>query len=212
MSCTHADACPLFPKLNASLSGWRDAYCDSDRGWRHCARYNRSLSGASVPLALLPNGKYAHALARPDAPAGRFEGAPASRPATDPSSPFERTPAAAASTGRAVEDDPFAGYGDDYGSVFGSRPAPGRAAVRRGPADRDLPDLTTALPLVLPGARRANGRPGEVATAGGPLFGGDRAVAVAPAPETPRASADGGADTAPPGWWARLVGWMRSPV
>ena len=71
MSCTHTDACPLFPKLNASLRGWRDAYCDSDRGWRHCARYNRSLSGVSVPLTLLPNGKYAHALARPQVPASR---------------------------------------------------------------------------------------------------------------------------------------------
>lgn len=82
MACTHAAGCPLFPKLNASLRGWRDAYCDSDAGWRGCARFQQSSAGGAVPLALLPNGKYAQAIIRTaDAVAvgapSRFAGAPA---------------------------------------------------------------------------------------------------------------------------------------
>ena len=57
MGCTHIDHCPLFPYLNASLAGWRDAYCDSSAGWRDCARFKLSRAGQPVPLALLPNGK-----------------------------------------------------------------------------------------------------------------------------------------------------------
>lgn len=56
MACSHAPACPLFPLLNASLDGWRNCYCDSDDGWRGCARYQQSLRGQFVPLSLLPNG------------------------------------------------------------------------------------------------------------------------------------------------------------
>ena len=67
--CTHVSGCPLFPKLNASLRGWRDAYCDSDTGWSACARYQRSLSGQVVPLTLLPNGRDALAIA-PTEPVG----------------------------------------------------------------------------------------------------------------------------------------------
>lgn len=66
MGCTHVAGCPLFPKLNASLRGWRDAYCDSSSAWHDCARYQQSRSGRSVPLTLLPNGKYAQAIGRPD--------------------------------------------------------------------------------------------------------------------------------------------------
>ena len=57
MACSHAATCPLHPYLNHSLSAWRDHFCDSDAGWLDCARYRRSLSGESMPLALLPNGK-----------------------------------------------------------------------------------------------------------------------------------------------------------
>ena len=64
MACSHSAGCPLFPKLNASLRGWRDAYCDSDTEWRSCARYTQSLTGRSVPITLLPNGKYAHTMTR----------------------------------------------------------------------------------------------------------------------------------------------------
>jgi hypothetical protein len=96
MACSHSDACPLFPKLNASLRGWRDAYCDSDSGWRSCARYTQSLTGRSVPLTLLPNGKYAHTMTRADAVASTATTAPTSRfaslprvAAALPGSPFE---------------------------------------------------------------------------------------------------------------------------
>jgi hypothetical protein len=98
MACSHASGCPLFPKLNASLSGWRDAYCDSDSGWKSCARYTQSLTGQAVPITLLPNGKYAHTVTRSGVGAqapqqrSRFESLPrvgAIRPGT----PFEDAPA-----------------------------------------------------------------------------------------------------------------------
>ena len=57
MACTHADTCPLFPMLYNNLAGWRSAYCDSDAEWLQCARYQKSLGGEPMPLALLPNGK-----------------------------------------------------------------------------------------------------------------------------------------------------------
>lgn len=57
MGCTHAETCPLFPKLRDSLIAWRHAYCDDDTAWTGCARYTMSLTGQTVPLALLPTGK-----------------------------------------------------------------------------------------------------------------------------------------------------------
>ncbi len=57
MSCSHTDSCPLFPMLHASLAGWKDSYCDTDETYKTCARFEASLSGNPVPLALLPNGK-----------------------------------------------------------------------------------------------------------------------------------------------------------
>lgn len=57
MSCTHVDSCPLFPMLHASLAGWKDSYCDTDKTYKSCARFEASLTGKPVPLALLPNGK-----------------------------------------------------------------------------------------------------------------------------------------------------------
>lgn len=56
MGCLHTRNCPIFPLLNASLSAWRDHYCDSPYGWRECARYRLSRSGELVPITLLPNG------------------------------------------------------------------------------------------------------------------------------------------------------------
>ncbi|MFN8079157.1 MAG: hypothetical protein U0Q19_06300 [Kineosporiaceae bacterium] len=64
MACGHRGNCPIFPLLNASLAGWRDAYCDSDTGWAGCARYRLSAMGEPVPLALLPNGHMPLAMAR----------------------------------------------------------------------------------------------------------------------------------------------------
>jgi hypothetical protein len=57
MGCSHAQTCPLFPRLNDSLAGWKSAYCETEHKWSECARYETSLSGKPVPLALLPNGK-----------------------------------------------------------------------------------------------------------------------------------------------------------
>lgn len=68
MACSHSAGCPLFPLLNASLDGWRRCYCDSDDGWRGCARYQQSLRGQYVPLSLLPNGHDAQHLQHAAAP------------------------------------------------------------------------------------------------------------------------------------------------
>lgn len=64
MGCTHADACPLFPLLNASLQSWRDYYCDSEDRWLTCARYELAVRGELVPISLLPNGHDAGHLRR----------------------------------------------------------------------------------------------------------------------------------------------------
>ena len=66
MSCTHADSCPLFPRLQASLEGWRRSYCDHATDWNTCARYQASLSGASVPITLLPNGRTIQLVEQPE--------------------------------------------------------------------------------------------------------------------------------------------------
>ena len=157
MGCSHASGCPLFPKLNASLRGWRDAYCDSETGWQQCARYVQSRSG-TVPLTLLPNGKYAHTITRPAAVGAggsalaldeqrlRFESLP--RPVHDPDSdsPFEAAP-----------------------------------VVQEAPA-RPVDEPHTPTPR-------------------------------APAPAAPRPAAP---PTPPaptrPGWWTRLLTWMRGPA
>lgn len=64
VGCTHAEGCPLFPLLNASLQGWRDYYCDSEDRWRGCARYKLAVRGQLIPISLLPNGKDAAHLQR----------------------------------------------------------------------------------------------------------------------------------------------------
>jgi len=63
MACTHISNCPLFPKLHASLAAWRTHYCDTETEWMSCARYQRSMLGEPVPVALLPNGKIVGMLA-----------------------------------------------------------------------------------------------------------------------------------------------------
>lgn len=63
MACTHSSNCPLFPKLHASLAAWRTHYCDTESEWMSCARYQRSMLGEAVPVALLPNGKIVGMLA-----------------------------------------------------------------------------------------------------------------------------------------------------
>ncbi len=126
MSCTHASTCPLFPRLNASLRGWRDAYCDSEAGWQDCARFVRSRRGTSVPLTLLPNGKYAHTIVRqPAGEGGRFASVPATRPA-DPEAPFEDATEARRPAGpHDHADDWWA----DADAAFGAEP--GGAGVAR---------------------------------------------------------------------------------
>lgn len=57
MVCTHSKNCPLYPRLQQSLQGWKDAFCDSDTGSKACARFQLSLTGQPVPLGLMPNGK-----------------------------------------------------------------------------------------------------------------------------------------------------------
>lgn len=63
MACTHVDNCPLFPLLSDSLPDWIADYCEGERNGTNCARYQLGLSGQTVPITLLPNGRYAHSLA-----------------------------------------------------------------------------------------------------------------------------------------------------
>lgn len=62
MECTHSKSCELFAQfaLNPALKVWQVHYCDADQHAR-CARYQMSLSGQTVPLNLLPNGKIVEA-------------------------------------------------------------------------------------------------------------------------------------------------------
>ncbi|GIG88094.1 hypothetical protein [Plantactinospora endophytica] len=83
MTCPHAGQCPLFPLLKASLRSWREYYCDTGDGWRDCARYRLSLTGAVVPIVLLPNGANAQHLR---AAAARVDPAAPARP-TPPGGP-----------------------------------------------------------------------------------------------------------------------------
>lgn len=102
MACSHTTSCPLFPLLNSSLDGWRRCYCDSDDGWRDCARYQQALRGQYVPLSLLPNGHDARHLqhagadgaSRADGP-GEPSGPPTSSGPTLVDLLFEHAPPAA---------------------------------------------------------------------------------------------------------------------
>lgn len=84
MLCPHAQGCPLFPLLNASLRGWRECYCDSTDNWRTCARYQLSTMGEPVPISLLPNGVTAQHLqvhgTTPRSPGPESGFGPAGRP------------------------------------------------------------------------------------------------------------------------------------
>ena len=76
VACSHVTTCPLFPKLNASLAGWRDAYCNTATEYITCARYQMSKGGSPVPLALLPNGKMVDAIANAESQASRPQETP----------------------------------------------------------------------------------------------------------------------------------------
>lgn len=56
MACSHVQHCELFAQfaLNPALRVWQTHYCEAD--FQACARYQMSLTGAAVPLNLLPNG------------------------------------------------------------------------------------------------------------------------------------------------------------
>lgn len=117
MACSHTAACPLFPLLNSSLDGWRRCYCDSQNGWRECARYQQSVRGQYVPLSLLPNGH--------DASHMRAAGADWT-PATDgPAGPA----GARTSSGPTVVD-----------LLFEPTPAPARTPPSGMRAERLVPD------------------------------------------------------------------------
>jgi hypothetical protein len=96
MGCPHTGGCPLFPLLNTSLRDWRNYYCDSEDGWRGCARYKLSTTGQLVPITLLPNG--ADALHLRGIPAADGSDAAQAQPRRVPPPPpdprFPRTPAA----------------------------------------------------------------------------------------------------------------------
>ncbi len=57
MACPHADGCPLYPKLTASLGIWKKLFCQSEPRYPTCARFGLSVAGKPVPSNLMPNGK-----------------------------------------------------------------------------------------------------------------------------------------------------------
>ena len=60
MACTHTQSCQLYAQFAADpgLKLWQQHYCESN--YKACARYQVALSGKSIPLTLLPNGKLLH--------------------------------------------------------------------------------------------------------------------------------------------------------
>lgn len=56
MACSHVKNCELFVQfaLNPALDIWKEHYCEGD--YKTCVRFNKSKSGAQIPLTLLPNG------------------------------------------------------------------------------------------------------------------------------------------------------------
>ncbi|MHB1951370.1 MAG: ankyrin repeat domain-containing protein [Acidiferrobacteraceae bacterium] len=56
MACSHVRHCELFAQfaLNPALRVWQTHYCEAD--FQACARFQTALTGAAVPLNLLPNG------------------------------------------------------------------------------------------------------------------------------------------------------------
>ncbi len=60
MACSHTQSCQLYPQFAADpgLKLWQQHYCESD--YAKCARYQIALSGTTIPLTLLPNGKQLH--------------------------------------------------------------------------------------------------------------------------------------------------------
>ena len=139
MSCERVARCPLFPHLNASLAGWREAYCDSESGWNDCARLKLALSGQKVPLALLPNGRTPAAMLSLD-----LQGAEAPMPAgtdvgTSPAPSHQPGPPAGPQyTGQqpAVPSYEQPSYGQPRyadpqatGSSFGQQPYTGQQAA-----------------------------------------------------------------------------------
>ncbi|MPY49330.1 hypothetical protein FPZ41_12385 [Streptomyces sp. K1PN6] len=107
MSCSHAEGCPLFPLLRASLRGWRNYYCDSEGQWHSCARYQMALTGERVPISLLPNGAQARHLE--DMAGADPSGAAAQSAATrspEPSGPVPATPETMAQFGSSAPPDP----------------------------------------------------------------------------------------------------------
>ncbi len=188
MACSHTSGCPLFPKLNASLRGWRDAYCDSDAGWKGCARYTLSLTGQSVPITLLPNGKYAQTVVRSGVdsaaarPRSRFESLP--RVSAAAGSPFEEAPPAPAPVTAAAAS-----------SVWDTLPSAKEAAAK---VTERSADSSAAAPTAGP-------------TAGPTAASTAASVRVRPAPQAARPSPPPQAPGRE-GWWTRLVNWMRGPA
>jgi len=56
--CPNVSACEMYRlfKLAGSLAVWKINYCGAD--FTRCARYQRSSTGQSVPLNLMPNGGF----------------------------------------------------------------------------------------------------------------------------------------------------------
>ncbi len=201
VGCSHAEGCPLFPLLRASLQGWRDYYCDSVDQWHDCARYQLSLTGERVPISLLPNGATARHLEGTSGASRSSATNSAQTPRQAPRPPQQPQPQpqpdAWSQSIPAGPPEPASPGPEQPGSAawFGAAPA---APAPSGQPSPHAPSPHTPSPHTL--------------AAYTPSF-----HAQAPHPPTPQPSGrtarpSGQAASAKRGLLGRLADWMRGPA
>jgi len=59
MPCKWFAVCPLrrFEKQGKITNRWRKEYCESEKNWMNCVRYQLEEKGEPHPDNMLPNGK-----------------------------------------------------------------------------------------------------------------------------------------------------------
>ena len=58
MPCPHFEKCSLADAIQSkvALLLWQRAYCEDERRYRECARFELGERGMPIPPGLLPNG------------------------------------------------------------------------------------------------------------------------------------------------------------
>ncbi len=60
MSCKWIDVCPLrrLERENRINLTWRERYCDTERNWRECERYQMEEKGLPHTDTMMPDGSF----------------------------------------------------------------------------------------------------------------------------------------------------------